>query len=167
MSKGGGVVEAHNAKGWSVCLGCGKATAAEYELFCAGCADGHVVKPAHAYPLPDISVVRTFASGANRDGDEGKLDIEGFVNPLVIQRFSEFMHANRRLKDGTLRDSDNFQRGIPRSAYRKSLMRHVLDVWLHGRGYVGKAIEDEQTALCAVIFNAQGLLLELLLGRDV
>jgi hypothetical protein len=41
----------------------------------------------------------------------------------------------------------------------------MMDVWLHHRGYPEKAREDLKVALCAVLFNAQGLLYNLLLER--
>jgi hypothetical protein len=56
---------------------------------------------------------------------------------------------------------------MPRSVWRKSLDRHWLDVKLHDRGYGDKAREGIIDALCAVIFNAQGRLLEELLDRDI
>ncbi|KKK53952.1 hypothetical protein LCGC14_3089650, partial [marine sediment metagenome] len=32
--------------------------------------------------------VRTFDSGANRSSEEGKLDFEGFLSPLVLERYA-------------------------------------------------------------------------------
>jgi hypothetical protein len=107
--------------------------------------------------------VRQFASGANRDTDTGKLDYEGFYSPLVMERFAEYMNKNRKLKDGTTRDSDNWQKGIPFEAYMKSMYRHFMDVWMEHRGYDTKAGQEE--ALCALIFNAQGYLFELLQAK--
>ena len=40
---------------------------------------------------------RQFSTGANRNSEEGKLDFEGFISPLVIQRFGEYMHKHRHL----------------------------------------------------------------------
>ena len=81
-----------------------------------------------------------------------------------------YMHEHRKQSDGTLRDSDNWQKGIPRSAYRKSLIRHVIDLWTLLR-IVGdddvaswKTVDD---LLCAIIFNAMGLLHERGIGRNV
>lgn len=103
--------------------------------------------------------VRTFDTGATRDTEHGKLDYEGFLSPLVLKRFAEYMHDHRTQKDGTLRDSDNWQKGIPRDAYMKSGWRHFMDWWAAHRG-VGEV--DPETALCALIFNAMGYLHELL-----
>lgn len=113
-----------------------------------------------------MNSVRRFETGATRDTDTGKLDYEGFLSPLVVRRFGEFMHGHRTQSDGSLRDSDNWQKGIPLDAYMKSLFRHVMEVWLIHRGH--QAVDEEggevslEDALCAVIFNAQGYLHEVL-----
>lgn len=113
--------------------------------------------------------MRTFDTGATRDQDTSKLDYEGFLSPDVLRRFAEFMHHHRVQADGSLRDSDNWQKGIPVDAYMKSLLRHVLAVWMLHRGgqpydEKGEAL-DLETELCAVLFNAQGYLFELLQAR--
>jgi hypothetical protein len=109
-----------------------------------------------------------FATGATRDADEGKLDYEGFLSPLAIKRYAQYMHEHRMQSDGTLRDSDNWAKGIPRRKYMKSLYRHVLDVWYLLREYPELATtNDIQDALCGVMFNSMGMLHEILLKRDV
>ena len=105
-------------------------------------------------------MIRQFDTGANRDTDEGKHDPEGFISPLVILEFNAYMHENRRLSDGSLRDSANWQKGIPRDVYMKSLWRHFLDVWLHHRSYGHLARDPLRKALCGLLFNVQGYLLE-------
>lgn len=105
---------------------------------------------------------RTFDTGATRDADADKLDFEGFMSPLVVLRFGEYMHENRRMADGSVRASDNWQKGIPRDSYMKSLMRHAHTLWLHHRGYSELTGEDVERALCGVLFNAQGYLHEVL-----
>ncbi len=111
--------------------------------------------------------IRTFATGATRDTDADKYDYEGFLSPLVVERYGRYMHKNRVQKDGSLRDSDNWQRGIPRKQYVKSLLRHVVDVWLLWHGYSETATTDDiEEALCACQFNVCGLLHEILIGRD-
>ncbi len=105
-------------------------------------------------------VIRRFDTGATRDTDDGKLDYEGFLSPLVLRRYAEYMHEHRYLRDGTVRTSDNWQKGIPLDAYMKSGWRHFMDWWLHHRCEDGEgSLED---ALCALIFNASGYLHELL-----
>src|SRR5579884_431101 len=104
--------------------------------------------------------MRRFATGATRDDDTDKLDYEGFISPVVLHRFAHYMHRHRVQADGSLRASDNWQKGMPVEAYLKSLLRHTMDVWHHARTgttLTGESVED---ALCAVLFNAQGLLFE-------
>jgi hypothetical protein len=103
---------------------------------------------------------RLFKTGANRNSEEGKLDYEGFYSPIVVKRFAEYMQKHRILEDGTLRDSDNWQKGMPIDTYMKSGFRHFMDWWLEHRGQESRdGLED---ALCGVIFNAQGYLYEIL-----
>jgi len=109
--------------------------------------------------------IREFASGATRDTDEGKLDFDGFFSPTVLVHFAEYMHRHRTQSDGSLRDSDNWQAGIPRDAYMKSMWRHFFDVWaMHHDRECGDG--DRLEALCALLFNVQGMLLEVALGRN-
>ena len=117
-----------------------------------GCYTDHMMSHKGTAPI------REFASGATRDSDDGKLDYEGFISPLVWHRFAQYMHKHRVQPDGSLRDSDNWQRGIPKEEYVKSLFRHFVDLWLLNRGFkstTGQSLED---ILCAIIFNAQGRL---------
>lgn len=110
--------------------------------------------------------IRKFESGATRDSDEDKLDYEAMLSPLVLKRYAEYMHKNRKLKDGSLRPGDNWQLGIPLTAYCKSLWRHFMDVWtIHRRRLTSEVTsyaeqDDLEEALCAVIFNASGYLHE-------
>jgi len=113
------------------------------------------------------SNTRSFESGATGDADAGKLDYEGFYSPLVMLRYAQFMHKHRLQSDGKQRDSDNWQKGIPRAQYVKSLLRHVHAVWFRHRKCATEDTEPLDEALCAVIFNASGLLLEVLLERDI
>lgn len=110
--------------------------------------------------------MREFESGATRDTEDGKLDYEGFLSPAVLQRFAEYMHEHRLQKDGTLRDSDNWQKGMPRDVYIKSMWRHFMDLWLKHRWMLaGNKPSDTKTledALCALLFNVQGYLYEVL-----
>ncbi len=112
------------------------------------------------------SNMRQFGTGATRSSDEGKLDYEGFDSPLVTKRYAQYLHVNRKQADGNLRGSDNWQSGIPQEAYVKSLIRHVEDVKLHWDGYSDEAVDaDFEDAICAVLFNAKGLLFELLKAK--
>jgi len=113
--------------------------------------------------------MRTFDSGATKDNDEDKFDYDGFLSPLVLQRYAEYMHKHRAQSDGKLRDSDNWQKGIPLTVYMKSLWRHFMDVWMWHRvptlkPYLFRTLDSDEIeeSLCAVIFNASGYLHEVL-----
>lgn len=93
-------------------------------------------------------------------GVERLAEVSG-ISPLVIQRFGEYMQKHQRQADGSLRASDNWKKGIPVAAYMQSLWRHLQDLWLHHEGYGDKAVESLEDSLCAIIFNAQGMLHEL------
>ena len=115
-------------------------------------------------------IMRQFNTGATRDTDVGKNDYEGFLSPLVIETYGNYMTKHRTQVDGKLRDSDNWQKGLPKEAYMKSAWRHFLDVWFIHRGYkridkqTGKEITMED-ALCALFFNIQGYLHEYLKNK--
>jgi len=101
---------------------------------------------------------RYFETGAYRDIDNSKLDYEGFLNPLVLKTFGEYMQKHRKQSDGVMRDSDNWQKGIPQEVYMKSLLRHTHDMWMENRGYQSR--EGRIDAVCGVMFNSMGWLLE-------
>lgn len=105
--------------------------------------------------------MRTFDTGATRDSDHDKIDPEGFLSPLAILRFCEYMHRHRLQADGNLRTSDNWQKGMPVEAYMKSLLRHVLDLHLCHDGAYALARSGRVDALCGIWFNVQGYLHEL------
>lgn len=116
--------------------------------------------PNHVLRSLSPTLFRTFETGATRDADTNKHDYEGFLSPLVLERYGAYMHQHRRQPNGELRDSDNWQKGIPLAQYIKSHWRHSLDWWKLHRGYMAQAsLED---TLCAVIFNAMGYLHEVL-----
>jgi hypothetical protein len=109
--------------------------------------------------------MREFKTGATRDSDNTKNDYEGFFHPSVIERYGNYMTKHRLQADGKLRDSDNWQRGMPKEVYIKSAWRHFLDVWFIHRGYkrFDKQRNEEitiQEALCALLFNVMGYLFE-------
>ena len=119
--------------------------------------DGHFKSP---------TPTRKFDTGATRDQDTSKFDYEGFLSPLALTRFAAYMHKNRVQSDGALRDSDNWQKGIPLSSYMKSLWRHLMTVWGHHRGVPAGNDESLEDALCGVIFNAQGYLHEIMKAKE-
>lgn len=101
-----------------------------------------------------------FLTGAYRDGEEDKDDPEGFMSPIVIDRYCKYMTKHRKQSDGKLRNSDNWQQGVDKSFYMKSLWRHFLDLWLEHRNY--KSRDGIEEALTGILFNAQGYLFEVL-----
>lgn len=113
-----------------------------------------------------ISEIRHFESGATRNLDTNKHDYEGFLNPSALYEFGKYMHEHRHQRDGSLRDSDNWQKGISFRVYVKSLVRHTIDLWRMERGY---AVTNPDTGqphtkielCCAIVFNAMGYLKEL------
>lgn len=105
--------------------------------------------------------MRTFATGATRNLDDNRLDYEGFLSEAALTRYAEYMHKHRKQADGTVRDSDNWQKGIPRTAYVKSMFRHFIEVWrLHRQTPPGIRTVPMQEALCALLFNVLGYLHE-------
>jgi hypothetical protein len=108
--------------------------------------------------------MRKFETGATRDDDTEKYDYEGFLHPLVIERFGEYMHKHRHQADGELRDSDNWQKGMPKDQYIKSLFRHFVDLWKSHRGY--KTKETKEELCCAIMFNVMGYLSRLILLKN-
>lgn len=107
--------------------------------------------------------IRKFKTGATRDQDTTKLDYEGFIHPLVLQRFAEYMHKHRKQKDGKLRDSDNWQKGFGDNhldVCMKSGWRHFMDWWMEHRNI--KSREGLEDAICGLIFNAMAYLFKIL-----
>lgn len=102
--------------------------------------------------------MRKFDSGATRDTDENKIDYEGFLSPLSLERFGEYMNENRIQADGQLRSSDNWQKGIPKDAYMKSAFRHFMAWWKEHRGI--KTPDGIEKNMCGLIFNVMGYLHE-------
>lgn len=104
--------------------------------------------------------MREFETGATRSNEGNKPDYEGFLSPLVIRRYGQFMLKHQTQEDGKKRDSDNWQKGIPLASYIKSKFRHFVDTWLIHREYEtisddGDGVED---LLCADLFNTMGYL---------
>ena len=111
--------------------------------------------------------MRDFDGGATRDSCDDKYDYEGFLSPAVVEAYGEYMHHHRFQADGFVRDSDNWQKGIPFNVYIKSLWRHFFDLWAIHRGVkrIDKTDGHEITvkeACCAILFNTMGYLHETL-----
>jgi hypothetical protein len=111
----------------------------------------------------DDGVKRTFSTGATRDTAVGKIDPEGFVHPLFMLQFYKYMNMHRIQSDGTLRDSDNWQKGIPKEVCAKSLKRHMLDFELIHRGCYDAAHEPcIIAAAMGIMFNVQAYVLQVI-----
>ncbi len=114
-----------------------------------------------------MASIEAFTSGATRNLSEDKPDYEGFLSPVVLEAYGEYMHVNRYQKDGTIRASDNWQQGIPINNYIKSLVRHVFELWYLHRTGVAPLNKDKnnrpftkQELACAIMFNIMGYLKE-------
>lgn len=112
--------------------------------------------------------MRKFSSGATRNNDGNSLDFEGFLSPDVLIRYAQYMHRHRKQADGKLRDSDNWQKGIPVQQYIKSKCRHLIETWrLWRKQYHTPVIMGElEESLCAELFNTMGMLHEILKGKE-
>lgn len=114
--------------------------------------------------------MRTFDTGATRDTAADKFDYEGFISPIVLERYASYMHRHRFQSNGTVRDADNWQKGIPIAVYRASLIRHVIAAWTLWRG--GSVLPERvggvltpvtlEDALMGILFNTMGMMHELL-----
>lgn len=108
--------------------------------------------------------MRDFASGAKRSSDAGKPDYLGFISHRAVKRFGEYMLAHQKCEDGSMRASDNWKKGIPIASYRSSRSRHLreleqMEELEADAGWIPNPAAYEE-ALCALIFNCQGLLHE-------
>lgn len=104
--------------------------------------------------------MREYPSGATRDTDEGKIKYLGFFSREVMVRFGEYMHKHRTQADGQLRCPDNWKKGINRDDYIDSAFRHFMDWWAEHDGDGSR--DGLEEALCALLFNVQGYLFEIL-----
>lgn len=110
----------------------------------------------------DTGVIRKFVTGATRDSAADKVDYDGFLSVHVLRAYGAYMHKHRVQSDGSVRDSDNWQHGIPREVYRKSAWRHFVDWWAQHR-----AGKDTTESACALLFNIMGDTHEALKGRMI
>lgn len=111
--------------------------------------------------------IRTFKTGATRDIEDQKLDYEGFLSPMVLKAYAEYMNKHRNQSDGKLRDSDNWQHLFGENHYdvcMKSLTRHFFDLWLFHRGSKGR--ETKEDALAGIMFNTMAFWFKLLKDEE-
>jgi len=109
----------------------------------------------------DDGVMRSFDTGATRDTAEGKLDFEGFLHPLFMEQFAKYMNMHRLQSDGKLRDSDNWQKGIPQDICMKSAFRHFFEMWkAHRAGaHCRRSYHDLMAGAMGLMFNIQAYVL--------
>ncbi len=110
--------------------------------------------------------IRTFDTGATRDTNDGKLDYEAAMHPLVVRRYLEYMQKHTMQPDGTQRDFDNWQQMFGDKHFDvciKSGWRHFMDWWLDHRGCESR--DGIEEAICGLIFNANAYLFKILMGK--
>lgn len=110
-----------------------------------------------------VGPIRTFDSGATRDTDGGKLDFTRALSPIVLERYVQYLDKHRKQPDGSVREFDNWKRGLPFRESFSSLGRHYNDLWKMIEGYL--AVDNHgpcniDDTLCAIIFNASTMLHE-------
>lgn len=112
--------------------------------------------------------MQQFATGATRSADNNKNDYEGYLDATVLKAYGDYMTKHRFQRDGNLRDSDNWKKGIPIHKLVKSLFRHTVDLV---RAYQGTVVLDPDhdnqpmTMLdisSAIMFNVMGFMREVI-----
>lgn len=78
---------------------------------------------------------REFDTGATRNASDGKFVYKDFINPLNEYSFAKYMHGKRKMSDGSIRDGDNWQKGIPQDSLLDSLRRHVWELEMLHLGF--------------------------------
>lgn len=111
-------------------------------------------------------LMRQYETGATRGSQKDKLSYSRFLDPGVLTEFCEYMQTHRFQIDGTVRDPDNWKKGILKDDYIDSLVRHTFDLWRAWNN--GDIITDPDRGtvmtmrdlMCAIMFNVMGLLYE-------
>jgi len=113
----------------------------------------------------DAYKMRDLETGAIRDTLEGKLSFVKALSPIVLERYVQYLGKHRNLPDGRLRDWDNWKLGIDKEIFLDGLGRHFWASWLLLQGFPASDNHGPVTlldSLFGVMFNAQGLIRELL-----
>lgn len=114
------------------------------------------------------SKIRKFDTGATRDNIGGKLDYMKALSPIVLRRYVQYLDKHRLQPDGSMRDFDNWKKGIPLKTYHSSKGRHFFAAWLLEEGYEvsdNHGPVNEEDALCGELFNTIGRLHEILKAK--
>lgn len=96
-----------------------------------------------------------------RDSKAGKPHYTRILSPLSMMAYGEYMLRHSIMKDGTTRSPDNWKKGMDRADYIDSMVGHAIKAWFAQEipNWEGDSMKE---SLCAVMFNAQGRLHELL-----
>lgn len=106
--------------------------------------------------------IRTFTTGATRSTSDGKLDYIKGLCPHTIEAYMRYLSKHRIQADGNIRDFDNWKKGIPTGEYLSSIFRHIMSIW---KDYeAGNTIAQDEA--CAVVFNAMGMLRNIVNGEE-
>jgi len=109
--------------------------------------------------------MNTFDTGATRSEDTVRDDPDGYMSWPFMQMYFEYMTKNRVQADGAVRESDNWQKGIPKDRYMKGAYRHFMHWWARHRGHTVNdpmAADNIEEDMSALFFNLQGYAHELL-----
>jgi hypothetical protein len=109
--------------------------------------------PFHPLPRPPVPQRTQFATGAQRDTQDGKPNFYECLSPFAQWRYGMYM-ADNAVKYG----ADNWTKGIPIESYIKSLERHLLKLKMELK--YGKVMERGTDHAAAILFNIQGLMHE-------
>jgi len=82
-----------------------------------------------------VKEIREFSTGALRDTSSGKVEPIGFTDSKVEMSYFDYMQSHRKMKDGTIRDSDNWKKGFGLDVTMHSFSRHARDLEAIHQGY--------------------------------
>lgn len=104
-------------------------------------------------------------TGATRSDNSTKPDYRGFISPLAIMMFGEYMLRHQIQADGKPRASDNWKKGLPIERYVESKVRHDVAFWRLWEALLkdptNEALRLElEEEISACYFNVQGFMHE-------
>jgi len=116
--------------------------------------------------------MKKYETGATRNKRDHKYEIGKFISPVALSMYSQYMHGHRVQADGTLRDGDNWQKGIPSEDCGESLLRHSrsADAILKGFRVIDPDTGEPETILratCGAMFNSICILHNYAVEHDI